>query len=71
MSKKNKHNHQSLATSGSTAALSHTQEYRIIKHDLIKVVVLNAIYLVALLALYYSDQHTHYLETWFSHILHF
>ncbi len=50
---------------------AHQGEYRIIKHDLIKVVILNLIYLAAVLGLYFSNQESHYLETWFSKVLHF
>lgn len=52
-------------------ALSHEVEYRIIRKDLIKVLVLNAVYLALILALYFSDRKTHYLEHWFGKILHF
>ena len=54
-----------------TAGLSHQAEYRIIKHDLIKVVVLNVLYLTVILALYFSNQKSHFLDDWFSKILHF
>lgn len=54
-----------------TAALSHEAEYRIIKSDLIKVVILNAIYLAVILLLYFENQKTRFLEYWFSRILHF
>jgi len=52
-------------------ALSHEAEYQIIRKDLIRVLMLNALYLIAILALYFSDQKTHYLEQWFSKFLHF
>ena len=52
-------------------ALSREAEYSIIRKDLIRVLTLNAIYLVAILALYFSDQRTHYLEAWFSRLLKF
>lgn len=72
MSKKHKKNQSSSQTSDSQAAAGmHGAEYTIIKHDLIKVVILNLIYLAGVLVLYFTDQKTHYLEHWFSKILHF
>jgi len=52
-------------------ALSHDAEYAIIRKDLVRVLILNAIYLAAILALYFTNQKTQYLEHWFSKILHF
>lgn len=49
----------------------HAAEYRIIKHDLIKVIVLNVLYLAAVLALYYSNKQSGFLETWFSRVFKF
>lgn len=46
-------------------------EYLIIIHDLARVIILNLIYLAAVLAIYFSNQKTHYLEVWFAKILHF
>jgi hypothetical protein len=56
---------------GQTATLSHAAEYAVIKHDLIRVVILNAIYLIAILALYYTNQKSQYLDRILSHWLHF
>ena len=50
---------------------AHAQEYKVIKHDLIKVVILNALFLAGVLTLYYTNLNSHYLEKWFSNILHF
>jgi|GEM_PF-2942060 len=47
------------------------QEYELIKKDLYKVLVLNALYLAAILVLYFTDQKSHYLQNWFAKILHF
>ncbi|MEK7075321.1 MAG: hypothetical protein AAB948_00795 [Patescibacteria group bacterium] len=47
------------------------QEYELIKKDLYKVLILNALYLGAILVLYFTDQKTHYLQNWFAKILHF
>jgi hypothetical protein len=69
MSKKNKKpNYQ---PTGQASGISHQAEYRIIKFDLVKVLVLNAVYLAVILSLYYSNQHSHFLDNWFAKILHF
>jgi hypothetical protein len=68
MSKKHKKN--SYNQTGGAVAMSHAAEYQIIKHDLLKVVVLNAIYLAGVVALYYSNVKYGFLEQWFSKILH-
>ncbi len=44
-------------------------EHVIIKHDLLKVVVLNVIYLAGLLVLFSLNQKSHFLEAWFSKVL--
>jgi hypothetical protein len=49
----------------------HSVEYGIIKKDLIKVLFLNLVYLAAVLALYYTNLKTHYLDNWFAKIFHF
>lgn len=53
------------------AVSSHATEYQIIKHDLIRVVLLNAVYLAAVLALYFTNAKNGYLEQWFAKISHF
>lgn len=70
MSKKHRKNNyqvQSMPQSG----MSHASEYRIIKLDLIKVVLLNAVYLAVILFLYFSNQKSHFLDNWFARLLHF
>jgi len=52
-------------------ALSHEAEYKIIKHDLIRIIALNAIYLIAILALYFTNQKTQYLDRILGHWFHF
>ncbi len=69
MSKKNKQSFFQIQDSGATPL--HTTEYRIIKHDLIKVLILNIIYLAGVMVLYYTNSKTHYLEQWFQKILRF
>lgn len=51
--------------------LSHEAEYKIIKVDLLKVLALNVVYLVGILALYYSNKSSHFLDSWFSKLFHF
>jgi hypothetical protein len=65
MSKKH-HNHSEYSVSR-----DHAAEYSIIKHDLLKVVILNAVYLAAILALFYSNKQSGFLEDWFSKIFVF
>ncbi len=70
MSKKHKKFNQG-GTIAAQGAGSHDGEYGIIQHDLIKVLILNALYLAGVLALYFTNQKSHYLEAWFSKVLHF
>ena len=67
MSKKHRHNELGHYSAGT----DHAAEYKIIKHDLIKVVMLNVIYLAGILLIYFTNSKTHYLENWFGRILHF
>jgi hypothetical protein len=69
MSKKNKKSFTQIQESG--AAQLHVAEYKIIKHDLLKVLILNIVYLAGVLALYYSNAKTHYLERLFEKFLRF
>jgi hypothetical protein len=69
MSKKHKRtDYQMPQASG---AMTHEAEYKIIKFDLVKVVALNAIYLVVILSLYFGNQSSHFVDNWFAKILHF
>lgn len=45
-------------------------EFGVIKSDLIKVLVLNLIYLIAIISLYYFNQKSNVLNSWFTHWLH-
>ncbi len=58
-------------TSPQTTTMSHQEEYSIIKFDLIKVLVLNLVYLGAIIFLYLANQKSHILDTWFAKMLHF
>jgi len=51
--------------------LSHEAEYGIIRFDLVKVLVLNIIYLGVILGLYYTNKHTGLVDKWFAKLLHF
>lgn len=70
MSKKNK-KHEFKAVAQTAGGMSHEAEYRIIKHDLIRVVILNAVYLVVILTLYYTNLKSGFLDNWFAKVLHF
>jgi len=69
MSKKHKRSDYQLQQAPGN--MSHAAEYRIIKFDLVKVVILNAIYLAIILSLYFGNLHSHFLDNWFARILHF
>jgi hypothetical protein len=69
MSKKHKKAGKGSEDFGPT--LSYAAEYRIIRHDLLRVVMLNAVYLACVLAIYYSNLKSGYLEKWFDKLLHF
>ena len=62
---------QSANNRDHAAVTGHAEEYRIIKFDLIKVIILNIVYLAVILSLYYSNQNSQFLERWFAKILHF
>ncbi len=70
MSKKHKR-FQETYSGQISGGLSHEAEYRIIKFDLLKVGILNLVYLAAILALYFADQKSHFLQNWMAKILHF
>jgi hypothetical protein len=69
MSKKNKQFFAQIHESG--AGQLHAAEYKIIKHDLLKVLIMNVVYLAGVLLLYFTNSKTHYLERWFEKFLHF
>lgn len=43
---------------------AHVAEYQVIRHDLIKVILLNVVYLALVLGLYLSNQQSRFLERW-------
>ncbi|MBL8030953.1 MAG: hypothetical protein JNK33_01340 [Candidatus Doudnabacteria bacterium] len=68
MSKKNrKSNTSSVPVSANPA---WDAEYQVISKDLIRVIILNIVYLVGLLAVYYTNQQQHYLEQMFARLFH-
>lgn len=69
MSKKHKRSDYQMPQAA--AGMSHEAEYRIIKFDLVKVIILNAVYLAIILSLYYGNLHSHFLDNWFARLLHF
>lgn len=71
MSKKNK---KFRSTNYSPAAMNSTDqvvEYKIIKGDLVKVLIINVLFLAAILTLYFTNIKSHYLEIWFDKIIKF
>ncbi len=72
MSKKHRRFNQFNQTASSTSSASQdlATEYRTIKHDLIRLVILNAIVLAAVLAVYYTNQQSHYLDNLTAKFLH-
>ncbi len=69
MSKKNRN--LGFSQAGQPAHLSHQAEYGIIKHDLIRVIALNIVYLAVILGLYYANQSSQLVDKWFAKVLHF
>ena len=70
MSKKNRKFNQPAAAGTASASQSHAAEYRIIRHDLVRLIILNVIVLGAVLTVYYTNQGSHYLENWAAKFLH-
>ncbi len=54
---------------GSTAL--HAVEYSIIKRDLVRILILNALYLAGVVALYYFNNQSHFLDKWAENWLKF
>ena len=72
MSKNKKYlKRMAAAAEAGSGTVSHNEEYFVIKHDLLRVLLLNVLYLGAVLVLYFTNQKTHYLETWFAKVFHF
>lgn len=71
MSKRNKQSGMKMMSQAGNSSMSHEAEYSIIKFDLIRVVVLNVVYLAVILGLYYANQSSGFLDKWFAKVLHF
>lgn len=54
-----------------TPSLPHAREYKVIKTDLLRLLILNVLYLGGILLLYFTNQQSHYLDRWFSAIFAF
>lgn len=70
MSKKNRRRFNQ-SVSAPTASNDLVGEYKIIRHDLVRVLVMNVIFLAAVLVVYYTNLHSGYLDRWFEKLLHF
>lgn len=78
MSKKNRRKFQLSGQQNTAPAASvqkplspqsqHAAEYRIIRNDLIRVAVVNLIFFAAMLALYFSNRQSNYLEQIFAKV---
>lgn len=66
-----KHNKPVVENASVEAAGMHSAEYKVIKHDLIKLVLLNILYLGLVLTLYFTNQQSRYLERWFQNWVKF
>lgn len=71
MSKKHKKFQQQNYSSGSYVVSDHAAEYKIIKGDLLKVLIVNAIFLAGVLTLYFTNLNTRYLESMFDKFIKF
>jgi hypothetical protein len=71
MSKKNRKLQASSYSPSALNSAGQVEEYRIIKGDLLKVLVINVLFLAGVLILYFTNVKTHYLETWFDKIIRF
>jgi hypothetical protein len=49
--------------------VSHEAEYRQVKKDLLKVFLINCVFLAALLVIYFTNRQHHYLENIFGKVI--
>jgi hypothetical protein len=73
MSKKNKHRYQDSGTSTASSAVQslaveHVEEYRFVQKDLVRLLIVNALFLAALLVVYFTNQNHQYLERLFGNV---
>lgn len=71
MSKKHKFSFSSSASQNTSLSSEQVIEYKIIKKDLIRVAILNIVFLAIVLTVYYTNQDSQYLSKWFSNLVHF
>ncbi len=57
---------QAVQSKDSTVYAAHKQEYKDISSDLIKVLVVNGLFLVGVLILYYINKSNPFLENWYN-----
>ncbi len=44
---------------------AHNEEYAMVRHDLIRVAIVNGLFLAAVLALYFVNKNNPFLEAWY------
>lgn len=69
MSKKHKFSFSSSASQNTSLSSEQVVEYKIIKKDLIRLAILNIVFLGIVLAVYYTNQDSQYLSKWFSSLI--
>jgi hypothetical protein len=69
MSKKHKFSFSSSASQNTSLSSEQVIEYKIIKKDLIRLAILNIVFLGIVLAVYYTNQDSQYLSKWFSSLI--
>lgn len=48
---------------------AHAEEYAMVRHDLIRVALVNGVFLAAVLALYYANRSHPFLEIWYTKLI--
>ncbi|GEM_PF-2813211 len=61
----------SQSKTSSVQGMDHAIEYRIIRHDLVRLLILNLLYLALVLGVYYTDKTSHYLQKFADRFIHF
>lgn len=69
MSKKHKFSFSGSASQNTSLSSEQVIEYKIIKKDLIRLAILNIVFLGIVLAVYYTNQDSQYLSKWFSSLI--
>lgn len=55
-------------TKANSVYAAHREEYRYITADLIRVGIINGLFLAGVIALYYANRTNHFLDSWYSKI---